>query len=163
MAAAYVANYPQLLRALATDQKIVYLCGAGASISLADHKLSWPNWILAGKHYLDTADQAELDELIGSWTTEELINAVTYLLEKLKSVRLYESFMAETVGSLHPVNDTFKEALRKICRAGDLITTTNYDLTIEESVDAESVSYSSPADILSVIRGGDNKVIHLHG
>lgn len=163
MAATYVANYPQLLRALATDQKIVYLCGAGASMSLADHKLSWPNWILAGKHYLDTADQAELDELIGSWTTEELINAVTYLLEKLKSVGLYESFMAETVGSLHPVNDTFKEALRKICRAGDLITTTNYDLTIEESVDAESVSYSSPADILSVIRGGDNKVIHLHG
>lgn len=163
MAATYVANYPQLLRTLATDQKIVYLCGAGASMSLAHHKLSWPNWILAGKDYLDVAGQAELDKRIGSWTTEELINAVTFLLDKLKTVGSYESFMTDTVGSLHPINDSFKEALRKIWRVGDLITTTNYDLTIEESIDAESVSYSTPADILSVIRGGDNKVIHLHG
>ena len=163
MAATNAADYPQLLRSLAADQRIVYLCGAGASMSLAHHKLSWPNWILAGKRYLDTADQIELDRRIGSRTTEELINAVTYLLEKLKFIGLYESFMADTVGSLHPVNDSFKETLRKIWRAGDLLATTNYDLTIEEAVDAEAVSYSSPGDILSVMRGGDNKVIHLHG
>lgn len=114
MAATYVANYPQLLRTLATDQRIVYLCGAGASMSLAHHRLSWPNWILAGKDYLDAAGQAELDKRIGSWTTEELIDAVTFLLENLKDAGLYESFMAGTIGSLHPVNDEFKEALRKI-------------------------------------------------
>lgn len=79
MAATYVANYPQLLRTLATDQRIVYLCGAGVSMSLAHHKLSWPNWILARKDYLDAAGQAELDKRIGSWTTEKLIDAVTFL------------------------------------------------------------------------------------
>lgn len=163
MAAAYVANYPQLLKIVATDQKIVYLCGAGASMSLAKHRLGWPNWILAGKDYLSDPDKGELDKRIGSWSTNELIDAVTFLLDKLKSTGSYETFMANTVGSLHPTNDTFKDALRKIWRAGDLIATTNYDLTIEESIDTESVSYTSPADILSVIRCGDNKVIHLHG
>lgn len=163
MAAAYVANYPQLLKIVATDQKIVYLCGAGASMSLAKHRLGWPNWILAGKDYLSDPDKGELDKRIGSWSTNELIDAVTFLLDKLKSTGSYEIFMANTVGSLHPTNDTFKDALRKIWRAGDLIATTNYDLTIEESIDTESVSYTSPADILSVIRCGDNKVIHLHG
>lgn len=71
--------------------------------------------------------------------------------------------MMSIVGSLHPSNESFKDALKKIWRAGDLIATTNYDLTIEESVNAKSVSYSKPADIFSVIRGAENKVIHLHG
>lgn len=163
MAASYVSNYPQLLRTLATDQKIVYLCGAGASMSLANHRMSWPNWILAGKDYLDDADQLELDRRIGTWTTDELISAVTFLLDELKATGSYESFMTSTIGSQHPVNETFKDALRKVWRAGDLIATTNYDLTIEEAIDTESVSYSSPAGILAVIRGGDNRVIHLHG
>lgn len=163
MAASYVTNYPQLLKALATDQRIVYLCGAGTSMSLANHRLSWPKWILAGKDYLSDSDKEELDRRIGTWTADELIDAATFLLERLKAVGSYETFMTGTVGSLHPSNDVFKDALRKIWRAGDLITTTNYDLTIEESVGAEAVSYLSPAEILSIIRGGENKVIHLHG
>ena len=163
MAVSYVTDYPQLLKTLEADQKIVYLCGAGVSMSLADHRLNWPNWILTGKNYLDEEEQAELDRRIGSWTTDELINAITFLLEKLKYKGSYKSFMKNTVGSIHPLNDTFKEALRKICRAGDLISTTNYDLAIEEAIDVASISYSSPAEILSVIRGKDNKVIHLHG
>ena len=163
MAASYVANYPQLLKTLATDQKIVYLCGAGASMSLAKHRLSWPNWILAGKDYLSGPDKAELDRRIGAWSTDELIDAVTFLLEKLKLTGSYEDYMAGTIGSLHPNNDVFKDALRKVWRAGDLIATTNYDLTIEESINSEPVSYSFPVEILSIIRGSGNKVIHLHG
>lgn len=163
MAVSYVANYPQLLRTIATDQKIVYLCGAGASMSLAEHNMNWTNWILAGKDYLDAAEQLELEKRIGSWTTNELINAATFLLESVKAAGKYEPFMTATIGSQHPRNDSFQDALRKIWRSGDLIATTNYDLTIEEAVDAHTVSYSSPADILSVIRGGENKVIHLHG
>ena len=53
-----MANYPQLLKTLATDQRIVYLCGAGASMSLAKHRLSWPNWILAGKDYLSGPEKS---------------------------------------------------------------------------------------------------------
>ena len=135
MAASSVTSYPQLLKTLAMDQKIVYLCGAGASMSLGGHRLSWPNWILSGREYLSSADQKELDKRIGTWKTDELIDAVTFLLEKLKSDGGYTEFMNSTVGSLHPTNTSFKEALRKVWRAGDLIATTNYDLTIEESID----------------------------
>ena len=46
-------------------QKIVYLCGAGASMSLGDHGLGWGNWILAGKKYLLLPEQYELDRRIG--------------------------------------------------------------------------------------------------
>ena len=159
-----VASYPQLLKTLATEQKIVYLCGAGASMSLANHRISWPNWLLEGKDYLDDTEKFELDKRIGAWSSDELIDAATYLLERLKANSSYGNFMKSTIGSVHPVNHDFIEALRKIWRAGDLITTTNYDLSIEEAIDTETVTYSTPAEILSVIRGDvENKVIHLHG
>ena len=159
-----VASYPQLLKTLGTECKIVYLCGAGASMSLAAHHISWPNWILAGKDYLSDLEKSELDKHIGSWTSDELIDAATYLLERLKANNSYENFMKSTIGSVHPVNRDFIEALRKIWRAGDLVTTTNYDLSIEEAIDAETVTYSTSSEILSIIRGDvENKVIHLHG
>lgn len=44
-----------------------------------------------------------------------------------------------------------------------MITITNYDFLIEEAVGAGPVSYSLPGEILSIIRGGENRVIHLHG
>ena len=159
-----IMDYPQLIKALETKQRIIYLCGAGASMSLGEHRLSWTNWIFAGKDYLSSSDCAELDRRIGSWSSDELINAATFLLKRLKSEGNYELFMDRTIGSQHPTNTVFSEALRTIWRAGDLISTTNYDLLIEESVNSESVSHSTPAEILSVIRGNsDNKVIHLHG
>ncbi|WP_026659996.1 hypothetical protein [Butyrivibrio sp. AC2005] len=164
MTASKVSNYPKLMQTLTSEQKLIYLCGAGASMSLAEHRLSWPSWILAGKSYQTISEQDELDKLIGTWSADDLIDAVTYLLEKLKTTGSYEDYMNKTVGSLHPVNKSFIEALRKIWRAGDLITTTNYDLTIEEAVNCSAVSYSFPAEILSIIRGdSENKVIHLHG
>lgn len=132
-------------------------------MSLAGHHLTWPNWIRAGKSYLSPSDQTELDQKIGQSTTQELIAAVIFLLEKLKEANRYEAFMTGTIGSLHPQNSLFKDALRKTWRAGDLIATTNYDLTIEEAVDARGVTYASAAEILSVIHGDENAVIHLHG
>ena len=164
MAVTSISAYPRLQKALETNQKIVYLCGAGASMSLGEHRLSWTNWILAGKGFLSPPECDELDRRIGAWSTDELIDAATFLLERLKAVGAYDTFMERTIGSLHPLNTTFSDALRTVWRAGDMITTTNYDLLIERSVNASAVSYSSPAEILSVIRSEqDNKVIHLHG
>ena len=98
------------------------------------------------------------------WTAEELIDAATFLLGKLKSSGAYQTFMNQTIGALHPVNTEFKEALCKVWRAGDLIATTNYDTQIEETLNAKGVSYECPAEILSIIRStAENKVIHLHG
>ena len=163
MAASSVLDYPQLQDVLSSNQRIVYLCGTGASMSIGSHDLSWAGWISAGKEYLSDDDQHALDKKLGSRETDELIDGVTFLLEKLKANKAYTSFMNDTVGSLHPSNRTFMDALQKVWRAGDLIATTNYDLTIEETVKAQYVTYSKPAEILSVIRGAENKVIHLHG
>lgn len=164
MAVFPVADYPQLISAVTNSEKIVYLCGAGASMSLGAHELSWTKWLLAGKEYLMAAEQSELEQRIGNWTTEELIDAATYLLAGLKAAGKYQDFMDRTIASVHPVNKIFIEALQMIWRAGDLITTTNYDMLIEESVENTGISYTTPADILSVVRGkSPNRVIHLHG
>lgn len=164
LSAYHITNYPQLMNVLKEDEKIVYLCGAGASMSLGDHGMNWPAWILFGKKYLLPDEQSELDRRIGRWTTDELISAATYLLDKLKAAAKYQLFMDNTIGSLHPNNKEFETALCRIWRAGDFIATTNYDLQIEEAVSAESVSYSSAGNILPIIQGkAENKIIHLHG
>ena len=146
-----VSTYPQLLNTLITSPRIVYLCGAGASMSLGEHGLSWPRWILAGKDYLSSAEQDVLEAKVGNWTTDELIDAATWLLDRTKSAGAYKAFMEQTIGALHPVNHNFMEALQRIWRMGDLITTTNYDTQIEESVGASGITYKTPVEILSIL------------
>ena len=60
MPAVPVEHYPQLLSAVTQSEKIVYLCGAGASMSLGEHQLSWTRWLLAGKSYLTETEQHNL-------------------------------------------------------------------------------------------------------
>lgn len=88
MATRHISEYPQLLNTVLSTQKVVYLCGAGASMSLGSHRLSWANWIIEGKKYLTMPEQGELDRRIGSWTSEELIDAATFYWAVL-SVRIY--------------------------------------------------------------------------
>lgn len=164
MAATHVTDYQQLYSTILGDEKVVYLCGAGVSMSLGNHNLNWSNWILAGKDFLGIEDQKKFETKLGMCSANELINAATFLLQKLKSDGTYVSFMDKTIGSIHPVNEELMEAFRRIWRAGDLIASTNYDLQIEETVGADAVSYENPGDILSLICGkSENKVVHLHG
>ena len=62
MSAISAAAYPQLMSAVTDSEKIVYLCGAGASMSVGAHELSWTKWLLAGKEYLMAAEQSELEK-----------------------------------------------------------------------------------------------------
>lgn len=71
MPARNISEYPQLLNAIHSAEKIVYLCGAGASMSIGSHRLSWTNWIAEGRKYLTIPEQNELNLKIGSWTAEE--------------------------------------------------------------------------------------------
>jgi hypothetical protein len=72
--------------------------------------------------------------------------------------------MDNTIGMLHPTNAIFIDALKRIWRMGDLITTTNYDTQMEEALKVQGISYTLPVEILSTIRGmSENKIIHLHG
>lgn len=113
MSAISVINYPQLMSAVTESPKIVYLCGAGASMSLGAHQLSWTRWILEGKKYLTVPEQTQLEQKIGAWSTGELIDAATYLLAGLKAAGCYTEFMDQTMGALHPVDRTFRDALQK--------------------------------------------------
>lgn len=164
MAHRHVSDYPALQRVLESQEKIVYLCGAGASMSLGRHRNSWGTWLDTGKSRLLPAERAEFDALAGSCSTHELISAATYLLERLKASGTYVDFMDETIGSLHPSDPVMIDAFRKICRAGDLTATTNYDLLLEETIGTGWVSYEKPGEILPVLNGSSpNRVIHLHG
>ena len=164
MAVKNVTEYPELCQALTSNEKIVYFCGAGVSMSLGGHGLSWVNWLLAGKKYLRYDQQLAFESLLGTKTTDELIASASYLLTHLKVAGLYEKFMEETIGSVHPQNMVFAEAFRKLWRAGDLLATTNYDLQLEEAVAGAGISYSAPGLILPVVLGkAENKVIHIHG
>ena len=109
---------------------MVYLFGAGASMSLGNHDLSWKNWILKGKNYLSPLEKNQLDALLNDNSLGSLMSAISYLLDRLKENGTYNTFMEETMNRIHPVNDTFKDGIRKIWLSNDLITTTNYDLLI---------------------------------
>ena len=159
-----IADYPELMRACEGRNEIVYLCGAGASMALGNHVLSWPRWILAGKAFLSAEEQDELDRAMGAWSTSELINAAGYLLKTLKGKNQYRPFMDATIGCLCPANAELARALNNIWRSGDRIATTNYDLLIEAAIKADSVTHQSPGQILSVLSNkAENRVIHLHG
>lgn len=157
-------NIQNLVDVLKCNTRIVYLFGAGASMSLGNHDLSWKNWILKGKNYLSPLEKNQLDALLNDNSLGSLMSAISYLLDRLKENGTYNTFMEETMNRIHPVNDTFKDGIRKIWLSNDLITTTNYDLLIEESLSAKGITYNSPAEILSIVKNeSDNKVIHLHG
>lgn len=164
MAHRHIPDYPALQQVLESCEKIVYLCGAGASMSLGRHRNSWGVWLRTGRSRLLPAQQADFDALAGSSSTDELIAAASYLLGHLKANGAYVDFMDETIGALRPSDPVMIDAFRKICRAGDLAATTNYDLLLEEAAGIGYVSYKKPGEILSVINGASpNRVIHLHG
>ena len=164
MTANNVTDYPELCKALSSNKKIVYFCGAGVSMSLGGHNLSWTNWLLAGKQYLRHEQQAVFESLLGTKTTEELIASASYLLKQLKVAGVYKKFMDETIGSVHPQNILLSEAFRRLWRAGDFLATTNYDMQLEEAVASPGISYSTPGAILPIVLGkAENKIIHLHG
>ena len=86
------------------------------------------------------------------------------MLDELKKADVYETFMDRTIGEIHPQNQTLIRFLQNIYRCGDLLTTTNYDYSIEEALNCQGVTYKSPAEILGIINSErQNKVIHLHG
>lgn len=155
MAIRYVADYPALQKVLESNERMVYLCGAGASMALGDHQNSWGAWLYTGRDLLLPAQQKAFDALAGSSFSHELITAASYLLDNLKMAGCYTDFMDKTIGSLHPSNSEMMAAFQKICRAGDLTATTNYDLLIEEATGIRYVTYETPGEILSIVNFGE--------
>lgn len=164
MSANRVIDYPGLKEILEGERRIVYLCGAGASMSLGNHKLNWENWLLAGKGYLPEDVREVFAKKAESKSSHEMIEAASMLLGSLKANGYYDDFMGSTIGKQFPSNTELARAFCNIFRANDLVATTNYDLLIETAVHTEGISYADPEYIWKMIRGeSDNKVLHLHG
>lgn len=157
-------NIKKLYETISKSEKLVYLCGTGFSMSLGKHFYTWLNWIKESKKYLDISIQNAIDEKLSAGSTKSLIEAADIILEELKNCNKYSDFMSSTVGSVKAINPELKNAAKLINRCGDLFTTTNYDLSIEDATGLKPITYSSSGEILKIIkRENDNKVIHLHG
>lgn len=157
-------NKKQLFEILSNSERLVYLCGTGFSMSLGKHFYTWLNWIKESKKYLGTSVQNPIDEKLSIGTTNSLIDAADIMLEELKNNNKYNDFMSATVGSVKAISPELKKALKLITHLGDLITTTNYDLSIEDATGLESATYNNSSEILNIIKQQiKNKIIHLHG
>lgn len=156
--------YPQLQSVLKQNKNIVYLCGAGLSMALGEHKYSWYNWIDAGRKYLSTEESEGLHTLLNSKEENALIRAAGYVLSKTKVNGTYNDYMNATVGSLTVKDNSLADSFRSINRVGDFIATTNYDLLLERATGLGSFSYTQPGDILSSLQGDkEREIIHIHG
>lgn len=159
-----ITDYPQLLQILEGDQKIVYLCGAGVSMALGAHRTSWGTWLQNGKSYLSDSEKTEFDRIIGSWTADSMIGAAGYLLDALKRQGTYHDFMRASFSGLTVKQETMANGFSQIQRAGDFISTTNYDLLLEQAASSGTVTYSNAGSVLKMLRGETpRQIIHLHG
>lgn len=159
-----ITDYPQLLQVLEENQKIVYLCGAGVSMALGEHRTSWGTWLQNGKRYLNNAEKAAFDRIIGSWTADSMIDAAGFLLDALKRQGTYHDYMRASFSGLTVRQETMASGFSQIHRAGDYIATTNYDLLLEQAACAGTVTYADAGRILQMLRGEVHRqIIHLHG
>jgi len=159
-----ISDYPQFAELLRSNKRIVFLCGAGFSMSLGCHGLSWSRWLSQGCNYLDDIMAIQLSDMLTDTTSTGLIKAASFCFSSLKSAGTYTDFMDSTVGGLKPQSRILSSALTSIARSGDIFATTNYDMLIEKATGQKSVTYNSPASILGILnREEQTRVIHIHG
>lgn len=99
-----ISDYPKFESALSQGRPIIFLCGAGLSVSLGDHAKGWIGWLKEGKAYLSDVEAEELDRRFGSYSASELIDAASFLIEALRKNGNYTAYMDSTIGSLRVQN-----------------------------------------------------------
>ena len=67
-----------------------------------------------------------------------------YLLDVLKHQGTYHAYMQSSFSGLTVKQEVMSNAFSQIHRAGDFISTTNYDLLLEQATSAETVTYTDP-------------------
>lgn len=159
-----ISDYPKFESALSQGRPIIFLCGAGLSVSLGDHAKGWVGWLKEGKAYLSDVEAEELDRRFGSYSASELIDAASFLIEALRKNGNYTAYMDSTIGSLRVQNKKLANALALFVRCGDYFATTNYDKLLEEVTGLGYYTYNMPGKIVQMLSGqAEMSVIHLHG
>ena len=111
-----ISDYPKFESALSQGRPIIFLCGAGLSVSLGDHAKGWIGWLKEGKAYLSDVEAEELDRRFGSYSASELIDAASFLIEALRKNGNYTAYMDSTIGSLRVQNKKLANALALFVR-----------------------------------------------
>lgn len=159
-----ISDYPKFESALSQARPIIFLCGAGLSVSLGDHAKGWVGWLKEGKAYLSDVEAEKLDRRFGSYSASELIDAASFLIEALRKNGNYTAYMDSTIGSLRVHNKKLANALALFVRCGDYFATTNYDKLLEEVTGLGYYTYNMPGKIVQMLSGqAEMSVIHLHG
>ena len=159
-----ISDYPKFESALSQGRPIIFLCGAGLSVSLGDHAKGWVGWLKEGKAYLSDVEAEELDRRFGSYSASELIDAASFLIEALRKNGNYTAYMDSTIGSIRVQNKKLANALALFVRCGDYFATTNYDKLLEEVTGLGYYTYNMPGKIVQMLSGqAEMSVIHLHG
>lgn len=160
----FVASNPAFASALKQNKKLIFLCGAGVSMSLGKHGMGWAKWIESSEKFLSADEAAEVIRRRGGCSSDELIDAAGYTLAALKDAGTYVEFMDSTIGAVRTSDESLAASFQLLSRMGDLFATTNFDTAIEQATGLNNVSYSNPSEIFKILDGGETaKVIHVHG
>jgi hypothetical protein len=158
------------LRERVKQKQVLAIIGAGVSIAATDKdsRASWTGLLENGITFcLDWAKQTQdwakrVGDEIKSGDIDDLLSAATKISAKLgyPGGGDWSRWLRESVGALHA---TQRDAISALACLGIPLATTNYDGLIEEVTKLRPVTWKDRKVVERVIRGDEERVIHLHG
>lgn len=159
------------LREQIQRRRVTVVVGAGVSIASSGNETcsSWTGLLHSGVERclalhpeLSTAWGERADADAESGDMGDLLAAAEKVTDKLggRTGGEYRRWLRETVGSLKVVDANLMEALVDL---GSPILTTNYDGLIEDVAGLPPVTWRDENELVRVLRGDSQAVVHLHG
>jgi hypothetical protein len=157
------------LKAQVESGNVVVVTGAGVSAAIAggDPRATWEGFVEEGIHVLEIGGTDK--ELVARFRRDlktgtlndrnRLASEITTAMGGLSS-RGFSAWMSRTLGQLKVENEEMVRALEELHAP---ILTLNFDTLIEDTLKIRSVTWQNPRDVLSVVRGREQAVVHLHG
>lgn len=97
-------------------------------------------------------------------STDNLIKIVGEVMKTTKSEGSYHSWMHESFETEKVTNKALADTLKKLIITQDVLTTTNYDLLLEQATGLKTISYEEPDQAFAMIdKRKSDSVLHLHG
>ena len=144
--------------------KILYICGAGASISLCKHKLTFDEIINLAKKKLTKSLEKKLNEELSKFKFD-IFSKASKVFNTLKSNNLEIEFMDNNIESMKPQDLCWFEFINYATLIGDCFATTNFDTSIEKVANSQTITYKD-VNKVNYLRNrylGSGKILHMNG
>lgn len=161
-----MSSLPEKLKEALSSDRLVYVFGSGISSALSGCSSSWNQLIRDGiDHISDIALAYELKhELSKNSSAESLVEIIGRVIKATQLENTYTVWMKSSIERMSVVNTALADTLSLARIPNDLITTTNFDLLLEEATGLSSLDYQQPDAIFQMIDAGKaDCVFHLHG